>query len=93
VSERLGAVGKATELSFSDLTTVDLRLFANMQAGRGLAAGIPFLAGSRISLHMDNVFGERVRVRDQAGITPFSFQPAYVDALGRSVRIGFRKRF
>jgi len=32
-------------------------------------------------------------VRGAGGITPLSFQPAYIDPLGRTWRIGFRKLF
>jgi hypothetical protein len=93
VRGRAGVAGREADLSFSGLATVDLRIFANITAGEGIAAGLPFLAGSRISLQVDNIFGERVSVRDQTGVTPISFQPAYLDPIGRSARISFRKRF
>jgi hypothetical protein len=32
-------------------------------------------------------------VRDETGATPISYQPDYIDPLGRSVRIGLRKLF
>jgi phosphoribosylformylglycinamidine (FGAM) synthase PurS component len=32
-------------------------------------------------------------VRDAAGATPISYQPAFLDPLGRTVRISLRKLF
>jgi hypothetical protein len=40
-----------------------------------------------------NLFDSRLQVRDAQGITPVRYQPAYLDSLGRSVRLGFRKIF
>jgi hypothetical protein len=80
------------DLTFSDLTTVDLRLFADL-GQRPFARQHPFFRGSRVSLTFDNLFDQRVRVRDAAGITPVSYQPDLLDPLGRTVRISFRKIF
>lgn len=80
-------------LDFSSLKTVDLRLFANLGQQQSLVSAVPFLQGSRVSLSVSNIFNERMRVRDSLGQTPISFQPAYMDALGRTVSISFRKMF
>jgi iron complex outermembrane receptor protein len=34
-----------------------------------------------------------VEVKDASGLTPYSFQPAFIDPLGRTWRISFRKLF
>jgi hypothetical protein len=34
-----------------------------------------------------------LRVTDAAGLTPVSYLPAYLDPLGRSVRVSVRKLF
>ena len=47
----------------------------------------------RVSLAIDNLFDARQQVRDRLGATPFSYQPGYLDPLGRSVRLSVRKLF
>ena len=88
---RGGAFG-GEDLRFSDLTTVNLRLFADL-GQQPFARGRPWLRGSRVQVSIDNLFNERVRVRDAAGLTPVSYQPDLLDPLGRSVRVSFRKIF
>jgi hypothetical protein len=83
----------AQDLFFSDQATLNLRLFANLGQQRSLVREIPFLRGSRVSLAVDNLLDTRPRVRDAAGATPLGYQPAYLDPLGRTVRISFRKLF
>jgi outer membrane receptor protein involved in Fe transport len=47
----------------------------------------------RITFNVNNLLDQRVKVRDNAGLTPLSYQPGYVDPVGRTVRIGIRKLF
>ncbi len=47
----------------------------------------------RVSLSIDNLFDARQQVRDRLGTTPLSYQPGYLDPLGRSVRLSVRKLF
>jgi len=54
---------------------------------------MPFLRGTRLTFSVTNLFNERVRVTDALGETPVSYQPDYLDPLGRSVRISIRKSF
>jgi hypothetical protein len=79
-------------LAFSDLTTVDLRLYADLGA-RPQARQHPWMRGARISLTVDNLFDQQVDVRDTTGTVPINFQPDLLDPLGRTVRISFRKVF
>ena len=79
-------------LRFSDLTTVGLRLFADLGM-QPMARDNPWMRGARVTLNVDNLFDERIRVRDEAGLTPLNFQPDLVDPLGRTVRLSFRKIF
>jgi iron complex outermembrane recepter protein len=88
-----GMGGTRGDLFFSDLATANLRLFANLGEQRRLVERAPFLANSRLTLSIDNLFDARLRVRDETGATPLGYQPAYLDPLGRSVRIAFRKQF
>ena len=39
------------------------------------------------------VENDRIDVRDATGAVPNRFQPAYLDPLGRSIRLGIRKLF
>ena len=45
----------------------------------------------RVSLSVENVFDNRQRVRDASGAIPVSYQPDYLDPLGRTVRLSIRK--
>src|SRR5690606_22900920 len=80
------------DLSFSDLTTVNLRLFADLGM-QPIARRHPFLRGARATISVDNVFDSRLKVRTDAGETPVSYQPDYLDPLGRTIRVSFRKLF
>lgn len=82
-----------SDLDFSPLMKLNLRLFANLGQQRDLVRAIPFLRGSRISINVDNVFDERQDVRDQFGVNPISYQPFLLDPVGRAVTISFRKLF
>jgi hypothetical protein len=85
--------GGTGDLTFSDFATVNLRLFADLGARRDWVREVPFLRGARVSLAIDNLFDSRLDVRDSSGTTPLSYQPDYLDPLGRSVRISLRKLF
>jgi hypothetical protein len=88
-----GAGGSAGDLFFGDFATLNLRLFADLTQQRALIRRHPFLRGTRITLSIDNVLDSRLRVRDEAGLTPLGYQGAYLDPLGRSVRLTIRKQF
>ena len=82
-----------SDLRFSDLTTFNLRLFVNLDDRGSLTETIPFLKGSRIAFKVDNIFDDIQTVRDGSGLVPLSYQPGFVDPVGRYVEIDFRKRF
>jgi hypothetical protein len=84
--------GTGEDLFFDDFATVNLRLFADLGLQR-FARERPFLRGMRVSLSIDNLFDARQQVRDRSGSTPLSYQPGYLDPLGRSVRLSIRKLF
>ncbi len=88
------AQGTATgPLSFSSLTTLNLRLFDNLGQDRMLLKRYPELKGVRISLNITNLLDERVTVRGAAGVTPLSYQPGYIDPVGRAISLSVRKLF
>lgn len=88
-----GGIDGGQALRFSSLATVNLRLFASLGQQQALVSKWPFLRGTRVRLSIDNLFNQRQHVRDGNGDTPISYQPAYLDPLGRSVRLSFRKLF
>jgi hypothetical protein len=88
-----GGGGAAGDLDFSGVVKVNARLFADLSQRKTLVEKLPWLRGSRLTVSVSNIFDQRIEVRDAAGITPLSFQPAYIDPLGRTWRIGFRKLF
>jgi iron complex outermembrane receptor protein len=80
-------------LTFSDLTTLNLRLFANIGQIPQIARRHPFLRGARITLSVYNLMDQHLQVRDQTGATPLGYQSAYLDPTGRQVALSFRKLF
>lgn len=89
-----GALGASnTTLRFSGLATANLRLFANLGQMPKLVRAHPFLRGSRVSLSVNNMFNTRQTVSDGTGSTPLRYQQDYLDPLGRTVSISFRKLF
>lgn len=89
-----GALGVAdSRLRFSDLATVDLRIFANLGQMPQLVRNHPFLRGSRVTFSVENLFDGRQHVTTDDGATPLRYQPHYLDPMGRRVMISFRKLF
>lgn len=85
--------GADGDLLFSDRTTFNLRLFADLSQRRSLVRAIPFLRGTRVSVAIDNLFDSRIDVRDATGETPLNYQPDFLDPVGRSIRVSLRKQF
>lgn len=83
----------SSQLRFGDLATVNVRLFANLTQMPSLVEKVPFLRGARVQLSVDNLFNARQHVTDGNGVVPFAYNPAYLDPVGRSVRVSFRKLF
>jgi iron complex outermembrane recepter protein len=88
-----GTAANPTPLNFGSLTTLDLRLFADLGGRLEWVKAHPFLRGTRVSLSVDNIFNQRQRVTDATGAVPVSFQPDYLDPLGRTIRLSIRKLF
>jgi hypothetical protein len=88
-----GGTTATGDLAFSSIATINLRLFADLSQRKTLVEKAPFLNGSRLTLSLNNLFDQRIQVRDGTGATPVNYQPDYVDPTGRTLRIGFRKLF
>lgn len=80
------------DLDFSAMTTVNLRLFADLGAQPALR-GKTFFRGARVSASVDNLFDAKQKVRAPDGTTPITYQEDYLDPRGRVFRISFRKLF
>jgi hypothetical protein len=93
VVQSTAAGGAPDNLHFSGVTSLNLRLWANLGQQRGLVKRMPFLRGARITLAVTNLLDDRVNVRDQFGVTPLSYQPGYIDPVGRAITLSVRKLF
>jgi outer membrane receptor protein involved in Fe transport len=82
--------GKTEELRFSPLLLVNLRAFTEASELLGRSA---WTERMRLSLNVINLTNDRQAVRDVRGDTPLQYQPAYRDALGRTVELELRKVF
>ncbi len=88
---RVSGLTAAQDLRFSDLTTVNLRLFFNPGSTPSAIRNAPWLRGVRVTLGANNLFDSRQRVTDGTGATPVAYLPGYLDPFGRTIRIGVRK--
>ncbi|MEO7411606.1 MAG: TonB-dependent receptor, partial [Sphingomicrobium sp.] len=85
--------GSNGDLEFKPLTTIDLRLFANLGERFDLVSKHPWLIGSSVRLEVDNLLNERSKVLDSLNTVPFGYQAGLLDPTGRTVKISFRKLF
>lgn len=88
-----GTPAAPEELDFGSLTTVNVRLFADLGQRLDLVKAHPWLRGVRVVVSADNLFNQRQRVTDSTGTVPVGFQPGLLDPLGRTVRVSLRKLF
>jgi outer membrane receptor protein involved in Fe transport len=88
-----GPAGSTGMLDFSDVATVNLRLWDDFSPQRKLIERYPALRGVRLTLNVNNLFNESIRVRNSSGPTPFNYQSAVLDPTGRVIAINLRKIF
>ncbi|MCU6454408.1 TonB-dependent receptor, partial [Sphingomonas sp. A2-49] len=88
-----GTTADPQALRFGGLATADLRLFADLGQQIGLVKAHPWVRGARVTFSVTNLFNTRQDVRDASGVTPISYQPDYLNPLGRTVRLSLRKLF
>jgi iron complex outermembrane recepter protein len=88
-----GAAGSTGNLDFSDVSTINLRLWDDFSQQRALIARYPLLRGVRLTLNVNNLFDQSIKVRDSAGPTPAIYQSAFLDPTGRVISINLRKLF
>jgi hypothetical protein len=83
----------SSDLTFGDLFTLDLRLFADLGRQEKLVKAAPFFENARLSFSVTNLFDARQRVTDRNGVVPLRYQPYLIDPNGRSFRVEFRKMY
>ncbi len=83
----------SSTLNFSDLGTLNLRLWANLGARPDLWKKWPWLRGARVTLAATNLFDARQAVKGANGTTPLSYQGPELDPTGRVVTLSVRKLF
>ena len=86
-----GGLSPTGTLTFSDLTTINLRLFATFSQIPGVARAHPWLRGARVTFGLYNVFDQHLHVTDATGATPLGYQAPFLDATGRTFGVTFRK--
>lgn len=88
-----GAGATIGDLNFSNYATADIYLFADLAERFGGTKAPGWLKGMQASFGITNLFNSRPKVRDEAGLTPLGYRPAYLDPLGRVVNFSLRKIF
>ena len=86
-------VADPTTLHFAPQMTVNARMFFDLNQLGDFTTRNPMFRNTRIRFSVDNLFNDRQEVRDQNGVMPLRYQPAYMDAAGRTVSIEIRKQF
>ncbi len=90
----IGAPGSSTgDLDFSDIGTINLRVFDTLGPQQKWVRPYRWLWGSRFTPVGDQPVRQPIQVRDAAGNTPLIYQSAYLDPAGRTIKVSFRKLF
>lgn len=80
----------AGDLSFSDLATLNARLFADLGNLPGLDDQA-WAKSMRVTLDVTNLFDGHIDVRDGTGAVPIPYQPGYLNPLGLAATMSLRK--
>jgi hypothetical protein len=84
---RIRSALAAADLSFSGRTWVVA--YANFDAENMVTR--PCARKLQLQFTIENLLNDCVNVTDRNGTTPNRYQPGYLDAVGRSMRVGVRK--
>jgi len=84
----------------SDIPSADLRfsprMFFSLYSTFDAAKLVPKADWTKrmtLQFTVQNLFNNRVQVRDRTGATPYAFQPSFLDWYGRIVKLSVRKLF
>ena len=87
---RVADVPSSGDLTFAAHGTLDVRGYADLGT---LFRSQPVLAGTRLSLRVDNLLAAHQQVRDASGAQPQRYQSALLDPQGRNFLLSLRKVF
>jgi len=88
-----GGAASTGVLEFSDVATINMRLWDDFTPQRALISRYPSLQGVRLTLNVTNLLNQSISVRDSVAATPFIYQSALLDPTGRVISINLRKLF
>ncbi|WGM31949.1 TonB-dependent receptor [Brevundimonas sp. NIBR11] len=80
-----------SDLAFSDQTTVNLNVFADLSQRTAWVERFPILKGTRINFGVQNLFDSRTEVTSSTGTVPLNYQPDFLDPIGRTISVSLRK--
>lgn len=87
---QIGPSSGGNLLTFGSLTRFDAKVFADTAR---LFPRSTFARNGRIALSVENIANARQQVSDGTGATPFGYQPAYRDPIGRTITLELRRTF
>lgn len=82
---------RGDDLYFSDLPTLGLQGYLDLDINKDWTKRYGWLRGSRVTFGVDNLFDTKQVVRNDKGVTPDAYRKDYMDSSGRMVRFGLRK--
>jgi len=85
-----GGLG-GSDLRFSDQTTINLNVFADLSQRTAWVEKFPILKGTRLNFGVQNLFDTRTEVTSSIGTVPLNYQPDFLDPQGRVFSISLRK--
>ena len=85
-----GTLADPDQLRFGSLSTINLRLIADLQE---FFPSAQVTRGTRLTATFKNLCNERQTVRNLAGATPQAYQPVRRDPIGRTIMLELRKVF
>ena len=81
------------DLSFSQIGTLNLRLWDTFSGQPKLVRAHRWLRGARVTLEVTNLFNTIQTVHDGEGTTPTAYLPGYMNPQGRLIELSLRKLF
>lgn len=81
------------DLAFSQIGTVNLRVWDSFSGQPKLVRAHRWLRGARVTLEVTNLFDTRQTVHDGLGATPAAYLPGYINPAGRVIVLHLRKLF
>ncbi|WP_298160809.1 TonB-dependent receptor [Brevundimonas sp.] len=90
-STRVDGGAGGSDLAFSDQTTVNVTVFADLTQRTSWVEKFPILKGTRVTFSIQNLLDTRTEVTSSTGTVPLNYQPDFLDPQGRVYSISLRK--